>query len=85
MLITALFLAAAHSPAALQPAQTVAEPLNATQDTSMEWPSAEVWPFSADAPIATGAYGEGAKRKGVGPKLEDGKLTVLEPWWKLDT
>jgi len=31
------------------------------------------------------AVGDGAKRKGVGAKVEDGELVVLEPWWKLGT
>lgn len=35
--------------------------------------------------LAFAATGDGAKRAGVGAKLEDGELVVLEPWWKLDT
>lgn len=83
MLISALFLAAVLSPADLQPEPTATQ--DAQWDTSSQWPHMEVWTFDEDRPIATSAFGEGAKRKNVGPKIEDGKLTVLEPWWKLDT
>ncbi|MDF1800041.1 MAG: hypothetical protein P1V81_12760, partial [Planctomycetota bacterium] len=38
-----------------------------------------------DYGLAFAASGDGAKRDGVGAKLEDGELVVLEPWWKLDT
>lgn len=45
----------------------------------------EVWDFEGEVPVAARAWGEGARRNGVGPKVKDGQLVVLEPWWKLAT
>lgn len=48
-------------------------------------PLVQSFDFSHDAGLATVASGEGAERDGVGPKIENGELMVLEPWWRLKT
>lgn len=57
----------------------------APADPAVTLPAAHVETFDDDPGIAASAFGEGAKRKNVGPKIADGQLVVLEPWWKLDT
>ncbi|MBC8451478.1 MAG: hypothetical protein H8D72_02085 [Planctomycetes bacterium] len=60
------------------------------QDPADQSPRAEAaitqaFDFQTETDFVAEATGEGAERKGVGAKLQDGELVVLEPWWKLGT